>query len=64
MRGRGDQPPEPTSPSWSSPSLVLLPEPSGVWSPDPLSSVTEEEDDSTCSSVCVVVPSSSVEVLS
>jgi hypothetical protein len=42
----------------------LLPEPSGVDPSEPLSVVTEEEDDSTCSSVCVVVPSSSVEVLS
>ncbi|CCE75538.1 hypothetical protein DZF97_13710 [Clavibacter nebraskensis] len=60
---REDQPPEATSPLWSSPSSVLLPEPSGVARSEPLSVVTEEEV-SSCSSVCVVVPSSSVEVLS
>ncbi|CAN01664.1 hypothetical protein CMM_1612A [Clavibacter michiganensis subsp. michiganensis NCPPB 382] len=48
---------------WSSPSPVLLPDPSGVDPSEPLSVVTEVEV-STCSSVCVVVPSSSVEVLS
>ncbi|MWJ34343.1 hypothetical protein DOU13_01955 [Clavibacter michiganensis subsp. michiganensis] len=63
VAGGEDQPPEATSPVWSSPSPVLLPDPSGVDPSEPLSVVTEVEV-STCSSVCVVVPSSSVEVLS